>query len=107
MTKAELTNLTWRYAALIGIVRPDPNYADEAQVAADRERWPDFLETSAEGNPVFDFDRAAAWMAEVSGNPLDECVKVLDDEWYLEDSEIEALERGEKTHVEYGRKEQK
>ena len=34
-----LALLTWRYAAMIGIVTSDPSYATDEQVKADRQRW--------------------------------------------------------------------
>jgi hypothetical protein len=79
---AELLALTWRYAALIGIIEPDDDYEyrSVAQVKADREKWPHLIE-SENGLPVFDLVRAAKWMAEISGASVTECRRTLKWEW--------------------------
>jgi hypothetical protein len=68
--KKNLERLSWRYAALIGIVTPEDVGMTEAETATDRERWPHLVETH-EGSPVFHVDNAARWwMAEISGAPV-------------------------------------
>jgi hypothetical protein len=78
--KLNLEKLSWRYAALIGVVTPESAGMTEADIAADRRRWPHLIETH-EGSPVFHLDNAARWMAEVSGTPLAKCRRVLSAEW--------------------------
>lgn len=80
MTDDELQLLTWRFAAMIGIIEPNEWYSTEAQVQADRQHWPHLLVTE-EGDPVFDFDRCAEWMAELSGERLQHCREILFAEW--------------------------
>lgn len=80
MSNDDLVMLSWRYAALTGIVRPEPAGLTPAEVAADRKHWPHLVK-SDEGLPVFDLDDGAAFMAELSGLPLDECRRALEEEW--------------------------
>ena len=80
MTDDELIMLTWRYAAMIGIIAPDDRYSSEEEVNNDRERWPDLVVVE-NGDPVFDFDKCGAWMVEQSGEPLERCRKTLFAEW--------------------------
>jgi hypothetical protein len=80
MTDHELQILTWQFAALIGIVQPSSAYATAEQVAKDRAQWPDLI-VIKNGQLMFDFDRCAEWMAEVSGEPLRLCREVLFAEW--------------------------
>jgi hypothetical protein len=72
--------LTWRYAALVGIVTPESAGLTDADVEADRERWPHLVKT-VEGLPVFDLDEGAAFIAEISAQPLADCRRVLEEEW--------------------------
>jgi hypothetical protein len=78
--KRKLEKLSWRYAALIGIVTPESAGMTEAEVSADRERWPHLMETE-EGIPVLHLDNGTRWMAEVSGAPVAKCRRVLSGEW--------------------------
>jgi hypothetical protein len=78
--KWNLEKLSWRYAALIGIVTPESAGMTEAEVSADRERWPHLIETH-EGSPVLHLDNGARWMAEVSGAPVAKCRRVISEEW--------------------------
>lgn len=78
--KWNLEKLSWRYAALIGIVTPESAGMTEAEIASDRERWPHLIETH-EGSPVFHIDNAARWMAKVSGAPVAKCRLVVSEEW--------------------------
>ena len=80
MTEDELIMLSWRYAALIGIIGPEGAEMTQAQVDADRARWPDLVE-KFKGAPVFDVKKGAAFMAELSGQPVHECRRVLEEEW--------------------------
>jgi hypothetical protein len=75
---------------MIGIIKPDPNYSTSEQVAADRGLWPHLLETSDEGDPVFNFDKCAEWTGAQSGEPLDRCRKVLFAEWGDEEDQKNA-----------------
>jgi hypothetical protein len=65
---------------LIGIVTPESAGLTDDQVEADRKRWPDLLD-KIEGVAVFDLNKAAAFMAEISGEPLAKCRRALLDEW--------------------------
>jgi hypothetical protein len=76
----DLLLLSWRYAALIGIIEPDGAGLTDEEVEADRQRWP-YLVRVVEGLPVFDLDEGAAFMAELSGHPLAECRRLIDEEW--------------------------
>jgi hypothetical protein len=78
--KPNLEKLSWRYAALIGIVTPESAGMTEAETAADRKRWPHLIETY-EGSPVFHLDNAVRWMAEVSCAPVAKCRRALSSEW--------------------------
>ena len=75
MPEHDLLLLTWRYAALIGIIGPEGAEMTQAQVDADRARWPDLVE-KLQGSPVFDVKKGAAFMAELSGQPVHECRRV-------------------------------
>jgi hypothetical protein len=75
-----LAKLSWRYAALIGIVTPESAGMSEAEIAADRKRWPHLIETD-QGIAVLHLDNKARWMAEVSGAPVAECLRVMSEEW--------------------------
>lgn len=78
--KANLKMLSWRYAALIGIITPESAGMTETEVSADRARWPHLIETD-EGSPVFHLDNAARWMAELSGVPVAKCRRALLNAW--------------------------
>jgi hypothetical protein len=80
MTDKDLQQLTWRFAAMIGIIPPSDQYASAAQVAKDRATWPALL-AKKNGQPVFDFDACAEWMVELSGQPLRRCREILFAEW--------------------------
>jgi len=80
MPAHDLVTLTWRYAALIGIVCPDDSYSSAQQVEADRHKWPELVE-HVNGVPIFDLPRAAQWMAERSGQPVKKCRRTLEAEW--------------------------
>jgi hypothetical protein len=80
MSDEELRLLTWRYAAMIGVMEPNPAYATKRQVSADRRRWSDDPKVQSD-NPVFDFAHGAAWMSEVSGHPQEHCSVILAEEW--------------------------
>jgi len=43
--KWNLEKLSWRYAAMIGIVTPESAGMTEAEVSADRERWSHLIES--------------------------------------------------------------
>lgn len=81
MTDYELQLLTWRFAAMIGIIRPNNDYSNDERVKADRLRWTELIVHDEDGHPVFDFDRCAQWMVELSGEPIDRCRKILFAEW--------------------------
>jgi hypothetical protein len=53
MTDKDLQQLTWRFAAMIGIIQASDQYASAAQVAKDRATWPALLVTK-NGQAVFD-----------------------------------------------------
>ena len=76
MTETELVFLSYRYAAMIGVIDADEMYANAAQVAADRAAWPELIEVR-EGVPVFDFDNCAGWMAALSGECFRRCRAVV------------------------------
>jgi hypothetical protein len=86
MTDDDLRMLTWRYAAMIGIIKPSGDYSTEDQVRDDRACWPHLL-VNDEGDPVFDFDKCAGWMVELSGEPLGRCRLILFSEWGDEDDQ--------------------
>lgn len=89
MTDEELQLLTWRFAAMIGIVQPSEAYSDDQQVNADRARWPELIVDEG-GDPVFDFDKCAQWMVELSGEPIGRCRKILFAEWGDEEDQAHA-----------------
>lgn len=66
----------WRYMAFAGIVLDD---AFQEQAAADREAYPYLLKHDAAGQPVVSGDRAAEFMAIVTGFEREWCVAW--DEW--------------------------
>lgn len=80
MTDRDLQLLTWRFAAMVGLIIPDDLYATEAQVEKDRETWPELLAYRT-GDPMFDFNRCAKWMVEISGDQLDRCRDIVFAEW--------------------------
>jgi hypothetical protein len=80
MNDDDLVILSWRYAALVGIIKPSGARMTEDEVAADRAQWPHLIKID-DGLPVFDLDEGAAFMAELSGQPLAECRRVIDEEW--------------------------
>ena len=80
MSEAGLETLSWRYAALIGIVTAESAGMTDAEVTADRERWPHLLE-KIDDVAVLDLNKGAAFIAEISGAPLAKCRRVLSQEW--------------------------
>src|SRR4051812_5017565 len=87
----ELVLLTWRFAGMIGIIDPDSGYSRAEQVAADRAKWPHLIELR-DGDPVFDFDKCAEWMAELSGEHVEFCRKIVFDEWGDDEDQQRYLE---------------
>jgi hypothetical protein len=75
-----LEYLAWRYATIVGIVGPSSIDLSDADIVADRQRWPD-LAREEDGMPIFDDDAGAAWMAEVAEMPIEDCLKVLIEVW--------------------------
>jgi hypothetical protein len=73
-------DLSWRYAALIGIVDHDSIDITDEEIAADRKRWSHLI-NRYDGLPCWDELEGAGYMAEVSGAPLAECRQVLVEEW--------------------------
>jgi hypothetical protein len=89
MTDEELQLLTWRFAAMIGIIKPSEEYSAADQVECDRSKWPHLI-VSQDGDAVFDFDKCADWMVELSGEPLQRCRKILFAEWGDEEDQEHA-----------------
>ncbi|HLJ45445.1 MAG TPA: hypothetical protein VKU01_05535 [Bryobacteraceae bacterium] len=90
MTQEEhygLVALSWRYAVLIGITSPDGIFSDEI-VQADLKRWGHLVKTNMGGRPVFDDADAIGFMVTESGRSIEDCERVLADEWALSEDEI-------------------
>jgi hypothetical protein len=76
----ELIDLTWRYAVLIGITDPGGICTDDI-VESDRTRFGRLIEKNDRGLPIFCEEDAVQFMAELSGQPVEDCWKVLLEEW--------------------------
>ena len=75
-----LIDLTWRYAALIGITDPEGIVTPE-QFEVDKKRWAHLIRKSDAGLPIFDDDDAIGFMVELSGASIEDCGEVLSEEW--------------------------
>jgi hypothetical protein len=80
--RQKLSDLSWRYAALAGIIRGEEHFAKDI-LKQDRERWGDHIKT-LEGQPLFDYEDAVGFMVQISGLPARDCKKVLLFEWPTE-----------------------
>lgn len=80
MTREQLIALSWRYAALVGIVRPSSCGLTATSVAVDRQLWPELIRVEG-GLPVFDLDQGARFMSVLSGTPIEECRHLIEEEW--------------------------
>jgi hypothetical protein len=90
VTDEELQLLTWRFAAMIGVIAQSEAYADANEIASDRAQRRHLIVRNKHGDPVFDFDQCAVWMVGLSGEPLERCRKIVFAEWGDEDEQQHA-----------------
>jgi hypothetical protein len=76
--KAQLIDLTYRYAVLVGLIEPAGIVSDEL-AKTDRERWGHLIKNV--GHLVFDETDAIHFMQAESGQPRETCHRVLLEEW--------------------------
>jgi hypothetical protein len=76
----ELIDLSWRYAALIGITDMS-DMLSEHELESDKRNWPQLIRNSGEGLAVFDDEDAVEFMMAHSGMSEGECAQVLSEEW--------------------------
>lgn len=84
----ELVDLSWRYAALIGIIDHKAIDITDEEIADDRKRWAHLLKTE-DRMPCWDDLEGAGYMAEVSGATPEECRTVLLEEWPIPEEDVE------------------
>ena len=80
--RQRLIDLSWRYAALIGITNLDDMVPKEI-IDEDRRRWAHLIKQGPSGKPAFIDEEAIEFMRELSGMSDEDCAEVLQDEWSL------------------------
>ncbi len=80
----ELVDLSWRYAALIGIIDHEVIDITAEEISLERKRWAHLIKAD-DGLPCWDELEGAGYMAELSGATFEECRQVLVEEWPPED----------------------
>jgi hypothetical protein len=76
----ELIDLTWRYAAFIGIVDMSDIFTNDI-LEEDKRDWSHLIKQSQSGLPVFHEADAIEFVQTHSGMRLEDCRKVLNEEW--------------------------
>ncbi|MCD5327851.1 hypothetical protein ACFFU8_09550 [Chromobacterium piscinae] len=72
-TVGTLEEVDYRWSIYAGVSHPDTP-EEEAQQAADRQRYPDWLKWNEAGCPVVSSERKARFMAAISGLPFAYCL---------------------------------
>jgi hypothetical protein len=75
-----LVDVSWRYAALIGILNDDSVGREIAE--EDRLNWPHLV--TGKGIPLFDEKAGLDFMKRISGLPHADCLLVLRQQWMAE-----------------------